>query len=201
MSGQQTGWTSAADAPEDSWLVIHQTADAPRPESPQHIEYPDAYVPHGPAEPEDPWDASFVVSGGAWFEEPEPQPEAAYALRRRFPLISLLVMTLSAVIIGVCVAKVLDAASGASAFDNRLRQMQGQAFFPGISIDGVDVSGKTPGQIRQQSSGNGFGAAPEVDIRLVIDQSDYAFDNSHLPFERNLEDVMEAAWAIGRQGC
>ncbi len=200
MAGQQTGWTSATDMPEDSWLVIHQAADAPRPESPQHIEYPGAYVPHGPAEPEDPWDASFVVSGGAWFEEPEPQPAATYAPRRRFPLISLLVMTLSAVIIGVCVAKVLDAASGASAFDNRLRQMQGQAFFPGISIDGVDVSGKTPGQIRQQSSGNGFGAAPEVDIRLVIDQTAYAFDNSHLPFERNLEDVMEAAWSIGRQG-
>jgi vancomycin resistance protein YoaR len=201
MSGQQSGWTIIADTQEDNWQAASQVMETPQPENQQYIEYPGAYANVSPADPEDPWDASFVVSGGTWYEEPEPQPAAAvYAGRRRFPLVSLLVTMLSVFIISVCLAKVLNAASGSSAFDDRLSQMQGQVFFPGISIDGIDVSGKTPGQIREQSSGNGFGAVPEVDIRLVIDQTAYAIDNSHLTFERNLEDVMEAAWSIGRQG-
>lgn len=162
---------------------------------------------------DDPWQTTFSPSPKDWiFEEDQalnsvmergvqhPQAQPLMEDRKSVSKLSVLVLLVSLAAIIISALSIYRAYQKQPAFLARLNAMKGQAFFDGIHIDGVPVGGMTPSQIRQQSSFAGAAADPQLDIRLVIDGMTYQFNSSHVPFERNLEEVMEEAWSIGRQG-
>lgn len=159
------------------------------------------------------WNAAFIPSPQGWYyTEPAQQPagrEYPAVLQdaapepvegRGFPLASLIVILASLGILLGCAVYYFDAQHKQAAFAARVSQMKGQRLFQGIVIDGQDVSGMAPGQVLLKQAQSPQAGSPQVGIRLVIDQTAYQFDNSHIPFHSNLEEVLQQAWAIGRQG-
>lgn len=123
----------------------------------------------------------------------------APAKPRRFPFVSLGVLVLSLVIISACLINIKNAQSGQAAFQQKLQAMATSSFFDNIEIDGMPVGGMTPAQLRQMDDQQRGSGDPGLNIQLHIDNTIYQLDSSYIPYQRNLEEVMEAAWAIGRQ--
>ncbi len=71
--------------------------------------------------------------------------------------------------------------------------------YPGVYIDGVDVGGLTMEEARAQlnqveaAGGGGF------TIHVVVDDKTWTLDSSQVPLQRNLDDVLMQAYALGRQ--
>lgn len=172
---------------------------------------------HGsPLSEDDSWQSEFVPASDDWlvYDSYEPntaphelnsyhdypaEPQPTKKTKRKASPLHLLISVFSLAIIAACLVFVLNASKAQDAFDQKLAQMQGQHFFKGITIDGQDVSGLTPIQLRAQAAAN-QGNTQALSIDIQIDHESYRLTNDHIRFERNLEAVMEEAWSIGRQG-
>ncbi len=71
-------------------------------------------------------------------------------------------------------------------------------FFPGITVDGVDVSGMSMEQAYQAVSAVAAGEGSAFDLTLRIGSDKWHIDSSMVPMTRNTESVLRAAWAYGR---
>lgn len=169
-------------------------------------------TPPGQEAQQDPWQAGFVQAEEAWLFD-EPAAAAAYGgeyigagqheawretpKARSAPAVAALLASLALILF--CLVSIYQASSREAGFQAKMNAMKGQAFFSGIYIDDQPVAGLAPGALRQAAGSGAAAADPQLDIRLTIDSTGYRFNNSHIPFQRNLEQVMEQAFAIGRQ--
>ena len=151
---------------------------------------------HSPYEETDYGLAPYYLDPDQAGSQPAARPQEK---TRRFPFVSLGVLLLSLVLIAVCLINIQSAQSHEAAFQKKLKAMASPAFFDNIQIDGMPVSGMTPAQLRQMDDQQRGSGDPGLQIRLHIDNTLYELDSSYIPYQRNLEEVMEAAWAIGRQ--
>lgn len=136
-----------------------------------------------------------------YLDQNEPSLQALSQPQRKPGVaLPLLVMLASLSILLACALSVYKAYQPQEGFARKLRMMQGNAYFPGIYIDGIAVGGQQPQAIRATSAQAGAGNDPALNIRLRIDEVEYQFNNQNIPYSKNLEDVMEEAWSIGRQG-
>ena len=163
---------------------------------------------------QDPWEASFIQAEGDWlFEQPtqedtysQPQayqgprgPRAARAKPSQASGRWLALLLGSLCLILLCLYAVYQAHGPEAGFDAKLQAMRGQTFAEGIYIDNQPVGGLSPAALRPQGGQPLPASGPALDIRLMVDDLSYRFNSSHIPFENNLEQVMEQAFAIGRQ--
>ena len=219
QAAQQDPWAAAFTQADPDWLW-----ENPQPESGLYgQEQPVPYHSYGQASPGT-QDVQTLQPGDYFtygqprqhspFEEQAHGPEAYYlnpppegtaypartpAKRKGFPFISLGVSLLSIVIMAACLVNITKAQSRQAAFEQKLAAMSRNSFFDNIHIDGMAVEGMRPEQLRQADSSPLSLKDPDIRISLQIDSTAYQLDNSHIPFQRNLEEVMETAWAIGRQ--
>lgn len=84
-------------------------------------------------------------------------------------------------------------------FLEKKRALDTDRFFPGITIDGVDVSGLNMEQARQAL---GAGEAPSGGLRLSVhaDGRTWVITGREIPFARDVEGVLRRAFSIGRKG-
>lgn len=70
---------------------------------------------------------------------------------------------------------------------------------PGIYIDNVHMGGQTVEQARQMLTQSGDAAKENFKVTVNIGNRSWPFDSSRVPLERNLDAVLEKAYAYGRQ--
>lgn len=83
-------------------------------------------------------------------------------------------------------------------FDDMRRQMDSNAIFYGVSIDGVDVGGMTRQQAREAVEAVLPAEGAQFDISIQIDGDEWLVGSQEIPMSRNVEDVVQRAYAIGR---
>lgn len=76
--------------------------------------------------------------------------------------------------------------------------MTQDVIYPGVFVDGVSVGGMTVEEARQALSGTAAAGGPSFSVRVVLGDRSWTFDQSNVPATRDLGNVLEKAYAIGR---
>lgn len=88
-----------------------------------------------------------------------------------------------------------------SAYENYVllrKYMNTDTIFPGVSIDGVDVSGMTRDQAVQALSQVSASGGGEFSITINVGNGTWTIDSTMVPMTRNLTQVVNQAYALGR---
>ena len=76
--------------------------------------------------------------------------------------------------------------------------MQKDAIFPGVFVDGIHVGEMTIAEAEQVLTGEGAAASKQFSVTVAIGNKTWTFDNRNIPATRDLGNVLERAYAVGR---
>ena len=130
--------------------------------------------------------------------EPLPESWEETAPRRRFGLYHA-VFFVSLLIIAGMAAFVVRSALPAAEFEHRRATMRQNIIFDGVTVDGLPVGGLTRQQAAQKVQGTGGGSRP-LSLNLHVDGAVYTLTEKEIPYGRSVDEVLDAAYAVGRQG-
>ena len=148
----------------------------------------DEYAPPAPVHipPED-----QAYQSDIWTEE-EPAP------RRRPGPYHILFFICLLTLLGMA-AFVVRSALPAAEFEHRRAVMKQSIIFDGVTVDGLPIGGLTRQQAVQKVQGTGGGSRP-LSLNLRIDGAVYTLTEKEIPYGRSVAEVIDAAYAVGRQG-
>ncbi len=75
-----------------------------------------------------------------------------------------------------------------------------ETFYPGVVVDGEDLSGCTLPEAIEAFREKELALAAQRDLTFVLDGAEYAYDSLSLGYSSNFEAVLQGAWKIGRTG-
>ena len=130
--------------------------------------------------------------------EPLPESWEETAPRRRFGLYHA-VFFISLLIIAGMAAFVVRSALPAAEFEHRRATMRQNIIFEGVTVDGLPIGGLTRQQAAQKVQGTGGGSRP-LSLNLHVDGAVYTLTEKEIPYGRSVDEVLDAAYAVGRQG-
>ncbi|NLZ87992.1 MAG: hypothetical protein GX916_00675 [Clostridiales bacterium] len=85
-------------------------------------------------------------------------------------------------------------------FNKQKQWMDRDTFFDSIYVDNVHIGGLTYDQAEKLLAMNAAAAGQELSLSVCVDGTTWRVTNDQIPFERNIKAVLNAAYAIGRQG-
>ena len=85
-----------------------------------------------------------------------------------------------------------------SDYVHRAASVYTDTIYPGISIDGVDVSGLTVDQARARLMEVPAASGSEFAITVEVDGTQWVIDSNRVPMTRDIEDQLMKAYALGR---
>ena len=103
------------------------------------------------------------------------------------------------VILALMVYAVSDAYKMYPAFQSNVKLMDTKAFFSGIYIDNIDISGRTPSEAKAMLNQNAAYSDQHFSVAIDVDGFVWKITQNELPLKRNLDAVLEEAFAIGRR--
>lgn len=89
--------------------------------------------------------------------------------------------------------------NGLADLDADLALTQAQTIYPGVTIDGVDVSGMTVEEAEAAVWARAEAVTGEIALTLQIDNQVWQVDKSRVPLYRNVQEQVQAAYAMGRK--
>lgn len=90
-------------------------------------------------------------------------------------------------------------ASPAAEFERRRAAMRQNIIFEGVTADGQPIGGLTRQQAAQRMQGAG-GTSRPLALNLRVDGAVYTLTEKEIPYGRSVDEVLDAAYAVGRQG-
>lgn len=87
-----------------------------------------------------------------------------------------------------------------AAFAGRAAELSSGVFFPGITVDGIDLSGMTRAQAASRLAAASQTNGSALDIQVQAAGTTYRVTAQQIPFSGDAQGVLDRAWAIGRQG-
>ncbi len=96
-------------------------------------------------------------------------------------------------------AFVVRSALPAAEFEHRRAVMKQNIIFEGVTADGLPIGGLTRQQAAQRIQGTGGGSRP-LSLNLHVDGAVYTLTEKEIPYGRSVDEVLDAAYAVGRQG-
>ena len=85
-------------------------------------------------------------------------------------------------------------------FRQKVAVTQQGTFAQGILVDDIHIGGMTRTQAEQALSSQGGQGIHNLRITIHVDDETWVLTPSELPFQRNIQSVLDTAYAIGRQG-
>ena len=77
-------------------------------------------------------------------------------------------------------------------------ELKGDTFYDGITIDGIDLSGKTKTEALQLLSDQVQADAPTIEYDYMVNNVSYPLDLSSIPMDNNFEEIADEAFNYGR---
>ncbi|MGI6686822.1 MAG: VanW family protein [Christensenellales bacterium] len=158
---------------------------------------------------DDPWQADFIPQAqGSFFFEEEPIPEHDFYAYPDEPQIKprprqgrwALIALLSLAAILATGFYVYSLSRAEDTFNQKLAALNHNVFYEGIYVDGKAIGGMSFAQAESALSQQAAENQQALSITLKVDDTAYQITQQQLPFERNIRQVLEEAWSIGRQG-
>ena len=81
---------------------------------------------------------------------------------------------------------------------NKAASVYTDTIYPGVSIDGVDVSGLTLDQARARLMGVPAASGSEFSVTVDVDGTQWVIDSNRVPMTRDIEDQLMKVYAMGR---
>lgn len=85
------------------------------------------------------------------------------------------------------------------AYVARRDELSANTFYPGVTVDQVDLSGMTMEQAREAVNAVPAEGGGEFGVTVRIGDMQWGIDSSMIPMTRNTGEMLEKAWAYGRQ--
>lgn len=89
-------------------------------------------------------------------------------------------------------------ARNAATYKQYRAYMDRNVIYPGVFVDGIHVGDMTIDQAREALTEAGSGTADSFSVTVAIGNKTWTVDGSNVPAERDLGNVLERAYAIGR---
>ena len=86
------------------------------------------------------------------------------------------------------------------AFREKVAALSQDTFYHGVHVDGVHLGGMTRDQARQALTQNAAYSDQQFSLPVTIDGKTWTITQRELPLTRNIDAVLDEAYAIGRQG-
>lgn len=84
--------------------------------------------------------------------------------------------------------------------DEMQKTLDSEAFYEGITIDGVDISGKSKDEVKELfADKSGTDDKKDINISFKIDDETVALNGNDVQFDNNLEEIIDEAYSIGRE--
>lgn len=84
--------------------------------------------------------------------------------------------------------------------DEMQKALDSEAFYEGITIDGVDISGKSKDEVKELfADKSGTDDKKDINISFKIDDETVALNGNDVQFDNNLEEIIDEAYSIGRE--
>lgn len=126
-----------------------------------------------------------------------PAPLKQYRNRRMGPYHAVFFACLL-MLAGMAVFVVQSAAPNAE-FEMRRAVMKQNIIFEGVTADGLPLGGLTRQQASQLLQGSGVSTQP-LALNVRVGGAVYALSGKEIPYGRSIEEVLDTAYAVGRQG-
>lgn len=162
----------------------------------QAYQAPQAYAPQQVYDPQQGYPAG-LASYLPYEEAPQPLAPAK-PRRRRAPYVALLILCLGA--LGGMGYYLHQARQAYEPFLQQRAFLRKQVFFEGIKVDGIPLGGLSMQQALERVGQAGARQDGQLSLQVSVDGRPFHISGEALPFERNVQAVLESAWAIGRQG-
>ncbi|MBQ6024436.1 MAG: VanW family protein [Lachnospiraceae bacterium] len=84
--------------------------------------------------------------------------------------------------------------------DEMQKTLDSEAFYEGITIDGVDISGKSKDEVKELfADKSGTDDKKDINISFKIDDETVALNGNDVQFDNNLEEIIDEAYSVGRK--
>ena len=84
--------------------------------------------------------------------------------------------------------------------DEMQKALDSEAFYEGITIEGVDISGKSKDEVKELfADKSGTDDKKDINISFKIDDETVALNGNDVQFDNNLEEIIDEAYSIGRE--
>ena len=84
--------------------------------------------------------------------------------------------------------------------DEMQKTLDSEAFYEGITIDGVDISGKSKDEVKELfADKSGTDDKKDINISFKIDDETVALNGNDVQFDNNLDEIIDEAYNIGRE--
>ena len=84
--------------------------------------------------------------------------------------------------------------------DEMQKTLDSEAFYEGITIDGVDISGKSKDEVKELfADKSGTDDKKDINISFKIDDETVTLNGNDVQFDNNLEEIINEAYSIGRE--
>jgi len=83
-------------------------------------------------------------------------------------------------------------------FQTTKREIYTDRIYPGVSIDGIDVSGMTKEAAQATVESQSDMSTEEFDITLTIGNQSWHVNTERVPVTRNVSEIVETAYSLGR---
>lgn len=179
----------------------HQSSDyAPLPLTQEPEALPVAYQAQQPGhEPGYGWEepAEAFENEPSDASQPIPPMDEARGTRRFGPYHALLFACV--LMLAGMAAFVVSAVLPRAEFEQRRAMLNQGLIAQGVTVDGLPVGGLSPQQARQALQ-QAPGASKQLMLRLHLDGQVYVLTDKEIPYGRGVEELIDAAYAVGRQG-
>ena len=117
--------------------------------------------------------------------------------RKRFPWAVAALLSGAVLLLLLYFISVLYSPLGT--FENMAAQMDSNTFARGVVVDGVHIGGMTRKDAELALSAHNAQSGRTLSINVQVDQYAWHITESDIPFRRNIDEVLNQAFMIGRQ--
>ncbi|MDO4739658.1 MAG: VanW family protein [Eubacteriales bacterium] len=159
---------------------------------------------HAKKEPEN-WDDLFFEEAPKKRKKPAPHSRSARRARakRKARVRRTLYGSLAALFGGLCLCIVLFCTLSTVRYFEFLEMrslLDRNTFYPGVTVDGVDLSGSTLSDAMDAFRQREMDYGGDRDITFRIDGQEHVLSSLELGFGSNYQAILQAAWDVGREG-
>lgn len=143
-----------------------------------------------------------AAKGGTAKQATVPERNNSRAARRKQKQIwwALPISLAMAAVLMLLVSVMFVQVKGYASFLQQKGRVDRATFYPGVSLEGVDLSGMTLEQAIEEWGARDSKVRDSLDVTLTLGENQWPFTAEELGYTSDYQQVVQSAWSVGRYG-